>query len=259
MRLPTTITILLALMETASAQPAPTSEPPREPPPAPAATPAAPTAPAAAAPNPGPAPADAPPPLPSEPTRKSLTALPRETMIENALGARPITGSAFGGYGEITLNAPGNADAVIDFRRFVLFFGHDFNDRIRFYSEVEVEHAVASSTDVGGGGDRAGLPRRSVRQALQPARRPRHHADGDRERLSRAAELQRRRSAGCRPVRDPEYVARARRGHLRRALRRAALPAVSRQRLQRERVHGRVCAPRRSPGSAVCSRGPISV
>jgi hypothetical protein len=31
----------------------------------------------------------------------------------------------------------------------VLFFGHDFSDRIRFYSEFEVEHAVASSTDAG--------------------------------------------------------------------------------------------------------------
>src|SRR5262249_28508937 len=100
-------------------------------------------------PDAGSAPADAPPPLPSEPTGKPLTALPRETMIENALGARPITGSAFGGYGEITLNAPSNGDAVVDFRRFVLFFGHDFNERIRFYSEVEVEHAVASATDLG--------------------------------------------------------------------------------------------------------------
>jgi hypothetical protein len=31
----------------------------------------------------------------------------------------------------------------------VLFFGHNFNDRLRFYSELEVEHAVASSGDKG--------------------------------------------------------------------------------------------------------------
>jgi hypothetical protein len=83
-----------------------------------------------------PAPADAP-------------ALPRESAVENPLSGASAHGSAFGGYGEITLNAPSNADAVIDFRRFVLFFGHDFDEHIRFYSEVEVEHAIASSEDRG--------------------------------------------------------------------------------------------------------------
>ena len=77
------------------------------------------------------------------------TELPRETPIENALQPRATSGSAFGGYGELTLNAPSNAPAVIDLRRFVLYFGHSFTDRIRFYSEVEVEHAVASSSDKG--------------------------------------------------------------------------------------------------------------
>jgi hypothetical protein len=31
----------------------------------------------------------------------------------------------------------------IDFHRFVLFFGHEFNDDIRFFSELEVEHSIA--------------------------------------------------------------------------------------------------------------------
>lgn len=108
--------------------------------PAPEATPARAAAPLASAP------ADAPEPPP--PTAKQLTELPRESQVESAL-THAITGSAFGGYGEITLNAPSNHEAVIDFRRFVLFFGHDFSDRIRFYSEFEVEHAVSSSTDAG--------------------------------------------------------------------------------------------------------------
>jgi hypothetical protein len=78
------------------------------------------------------------------------TELPRESAIENALGQAPsISASAFGGYGELTLNVPSNAPGVVDLRRFVLFFGHNFTDRIRFYSEFEVEHAVASSTDKG--------------------------------------------------------------------------------------------------------------
>ena len=78
------------------------------------------------------------------------TALPRETPIENPLGGAPaINGTAVGGYGELTLNAPSNAPAVVDLRRFVLFVGHNFTDRIRFYSEVEVEHAVSSAEDAG--------------------------------------------------------------------------------------------------------------
>jgi hypothetical protein len=84
------------------------------------------------------------------------TALPRETPVETALDRGSILrGSAFGGYGELTLNAPGKytldpADnAVIDLRRFVLFFGHNFSDRLRFYSEFEVEHAVSSADDRG--------------------------------------------------------------------------------------------------------------
>ena len=49
--------------------------------------------------------------------------------------------SQIGGYGELHYNA-GDADKI-DFHRFVLFFGHQFNERTRFNSELEVEHALA--------------------------------------------------------------------------------------------------------------------
>ena len=51
-----------------------------------------------------------------------------------------------GGYGELHYN---NLDSKkeVDFTRFVLFFGHDFSDRIHFFSELELEHAVASSDE----------------------------------------------------------------------------------------------------------------
>ncbi len=51
-----------------------------------------------------------------------------------------------GGYGEMHYN---NLDSgnEIDFHRFVLFFGHQFSDRLRFFSEVEIEHVIASSDD----------------------------------------------------------------------------------------------------------------
>jgi len=76
--------------------------------------------------------------------------LPRETQIENALGrVAPIQGSAFGGYGEMTLNKVEGQPGVVDLRRVVLYFGHNFTERLRFYSELEIEHAIASADDHG--------------------------------------------------------------------------------------------------------------
>jgi hypothetical protein len=119
------------------AAPAPVSPPPAFLPPS--------GAPAASAPEPqGPA-ID----LPSERDMPQL-ALPRESAIENPLRQESsASATAIGGYGELTLNAPAIGPSVIDLRRLVLFVGHNFNERIRFYSELEVEHAVASSTDQG--------------------------------------------------------------------------------------------------------------
>ncbi|MCR4299955.1 MAG: porin [Gallionella sp.] len=63
--------------------------------------------------------------------------------------------TSFGGYGELHLNklknkktGGANKDEV-DFHRFVLFMGHEFNDRVRFFSELEVEHALAKDTQSG--------------------------------------------------------------------------------------------------------------
>ncbi len=59
-----------------------------------------------------------------------------------------------GGYGELHYN---NLDAddssrdlkQIDFHRFVLYVGHEFSDRVRLFSEWELEHALAKDTDDG--------------------------------------------------------------------------------------------------------------
>jgi hypothetical protein len=53
-----------------------------------------------------------------------------------------------GGYGELhynNLSGTGGADdkEELDFHRFVIYFGYEFNDRIRFASEIELEHALA--------------------------------------------------------------------------------------------------------------------
>jgi hypothetical protein len=98
-----------------------------------------------------PAPAGTPQSAPATPPSDLTpeTSLPRETPVENALGRSPMSGSAFGGYGELTLNVTSNGSSVVDLRRVVFYFGHDFTDRIRFYSEIEIEHAVSSSSDKG--------------------------------------------------------------------------------------------------------------
>jgi len=49
--------------------------------------------------------------------------------------------TTIGGYGELHYNS-GPTD-MIDFHRFVLFVNHDFNDKMRLVSELEVEHALA--------------------------------------------------------------------------------------------------------------------
>lgn len=65
--------------------------------------------------------------------------------------------TTIGGYGELHYNNlsaedPSHDVEMIDFHRFVLFFGHEFNERTRFYSELELEHAFISDS----GGDTPG-------------------------------------------------------------------------------------------------------
>jgi len=50
--------------------------------------------------------------------------------------------SSLSGYMDLHYVNPSNADPFVDFRRFVLLFAHRFSDRIRFVSELEVEHAI---------------------------------------------------------------------------------------------------------------------
>jgi len=56
--------------------------------------------------------------------------------------------TTIGGYGELhynNLSGKGGASDKdeVDFHRFVLFFGHEFSDDIRFFSELELEHSIA--------------------------------------------------------------------------------------------------------------------
>jgi len=66
--------------------------------------------------------------------------------IENssiASVAEWVNKTSFGGYGEVLYNngTTGSDLKEVDVQRFVLFFGHQFDDNLRFFSELEVEHA----------------------------------------------------------------------------------------------------------------------
>lgn len=55
-----------------------------------------------------------------------------------------------GGYGEVHYNNKENGRTdEIDVHRFVMYLGHDFNDRVRFFSEVELEHSIAGDDQPG--------------------------------------------------------------------------------------------------------------
>lgn len=67
-------------------------------------------------------------------------ASPSHTRISHG-GATAGT-TAVGGYGELHYNNL-DSEKEIDFHRFILFLGHKFSDRVRFFSELELEHSVA--------------------------------------------------------------------------------------------------------------------
>lgn len=65
-----------------------------------------------------------------------------EALAERAEDAPSGNRIDIGGYGELHYNNKDGDDSV-DFHRFVLYFGHEFTDDVRFFSEVELEHALA--------------------------------------------------------------------------------------------------------------------
>jgi len=66
---------------------------------------------------------------------------------ETSGGSGWYNNTQIGGYGE--LHYEGGAKDELDFHRFVLFVGHDFTENIRFFSELELEHAIAGEGKVG--------------------------------------------------------------------------------------------------------------
>lgn len=72
-----------------------------------------------------------------------------ETAVKTAVANVDTEASktTIGGYGEAVYNnyRDGSVKDQADLKRFVLFFGHKFNDKLSFMSELEVEHALVES------------------------------------------------------------------------------------------------------------------
>jgi len=73
-------------------------------------------------------------------------------QVESSTSASPFAKTTIGGYGELHYNDYEDKDAKVDFHRFVLFFGHEFTDKLRFFSEFELEHGLVKDTDDGSNG-----------------------------------------------------------------------------------------------------------
>jgi len=90
--------------------------------------------------------------------------------------------TTIGGYGELHYNnldndgTGGDVDQV-DFHRFVLFFGHEFNDDLRFFSELELEHALTKDTADGSGPGEVELEQAWLEQDLADNHRVRGGID----------------------------------------------------------------------------------
>ena len=72
---------------------------------------------------------------------------------EQVVKSASVSSTTIGGYGELHYNnledENGQKTESIDFHRFVLFFGHEFNDDLRLFSELELEHSIAGDGKVG--------------------------------------------------------------------------------------------------------------
>ena len=77
-----------------------------------------------------------------------------QTIARAGSAARESAKTTVGGYGELAYNRwdnrlSGGADKdQLDLRRFVLYLGHDFNERLRFRSELEFAHAKLAGDEV---------------------------------------------------------------------------------------------------------------
>jgi phosphate-selective porin len=80
-----------------------------------------------------------------------------EVISENYEGVQKASewfnNTTIGGYGELHYQnrsvEGGSHKEEVDFHRFVLFFGHEFTDNLRVFSELELEHSIVGDDEEG--------------------------------------------------------------------------------------------------------------
>lgn len=87
-------------------------------------------------------------------TESAFVAVEEVTSGPAAKLAEWASKTSIGGYGELHYNnhsSDNSADSKneFDLHRFVLFAGHQYNDKLRFFSEFEIEHSVAGEGQSG--------------------------------------------------------------------------------------------------------------
>jgi hypothetical protein len=106
--------------------------------------------------QPGPPPQTAGPAAPpAQPAAVAFASKPMAEVIDDGTqGAGDLSSREFrmpvSGYMDYHFNKPQDEPGVADFHRFVLLFGHSFNDRIQFWSELELEHALVEGAEKSG-------------------------------------------------------------------------------------------------------------
>ena len=90
-------------------------------------------------------------PAPSAPTVKPVEASPATPPPATLLPSTNIpsdeTRLPVSGYMDFHFNKFRDQPAQLDFHRFVLLFGHSFSNRIKFWSELELEHAFVEGRE----------------------------------------------------------------------------------------------------------------
>ncbi len=79
--------------------------------------------------------------------------------------------TSVGGYGEVHYNDVDADDSARDFKetdihRYVLFVNHEFSDRVRFFSEFEIEHGLVKDTADGSGNGEVEIEQAYIELAL---------------------------------------------------------------------------------------------
>lgn len=72
----------------------------------------------------------------------SITLDPQKQInaAQRLLSGNYASAVTVGAYGEVLYNQPEGANGELDVQRLVLLFGYNFNDKVQFVTEIEVEH-----------------------------------------------------------------------------------------------------------------------